>query len=108
MTRLSSTLMVSSTLVLAVAALISASCSTFSGPTVVGSGRAATDQRDVGDFSRVRVTTGIAATVIVGPDSSVTVTADDNLLVNVSTSVVAGRLTVEVQGNSLPKTPVSV
>ena len=50
------------------------------GPSVVGSGRVVAEQREVGSFTEVRVGDAIKATVIVGPDASVTVTADDNLL----------------------------
>ena len=78
------------------------------GPATVGSGRAVSEQRQVGSFSKVRVGTAIQATVLVGPDASVSVTADDNLLSSVSTDVTAGRLTVMIQGNSQPLTPVTV
>jgi hypothetical protein len=90
-----------------IVALLGPACSAF-GPTVVGSGNAKTEQRSVGDFTRVRVGTAINATVIGGPAISVSVTADDNLLANVRTDVTAGRLTVEIQGSTMPRTPVTV
>jgi hypothetical protein len=92
---------------LAIAALAVTSCSS-TGPTVVGSGNAQTDQRTVADFTRLSVSEAIKATVIVGPDVSVTVTTDDNVLANVSTNVLAGKLTVEMNGSVMPRTPVSV
>jgi hypothetical protein len=94
-------------IVLSVALLAVPACSALA-PTVVGSGNAKTEQRTVGDFTRVRVGTAISATVVVGPAVSVSVTADDNLLGNVKTDVTAGRLTVEIQGATMPRTPVTV
>ena len=85
-----------------------AACSIGSSPNIVGSGHAATDQRAVESFTKVRVNSAIAATVIVGSDISVTVTADDNILPQVTTNVTAGRLDVSLQGSLNIKTPVSV
>lgn len=97
------------TLALVVAtSLTLAGCSIASGPNIVGSGHAATDQRAVESFTKVRVNSAIAATVIVGPDISVVVTADDNILPQVVTNVTFGRLDVSLQGSLNIKTPVSV
>lgn len=97
------------TLLLAVAiSLAMAACSLAPAPNIVGSGHAATDQRAVESFTKVRVNSAIAATVIVGPDISVTVTADDNILPQVTTNVTAGRLDVSLQGSLTIETPVSV
>ena len=85
-----------------------AACSIGSSPNIVGSGHAATDQRAVESFTKVRVNSAIAATVIVGSDISVVVTADDNILPQVTTNVTAGRLDVSLQGSLNIKTPVSV
>lgn len=87
--------------------LLAAGCS-IGGAGQIGSGHAATESRVVDNFTTLRVGTAIAATVIVGPDVTVSVTADDNLLPNVSTSVTAGRLTVEMQGSNTPRTPVTI
>src|SRR4051794_27216500 len=91
----------------ALASLIASACSVVS-PGIVGSGSAVTESRTVDNFTSVRVGSAIEATVIVGPDVTLTVTADDNLLTSVKTSVVAGRLTVEMQGANSSTTPVVV
>jgi len=101
MTRLSTVL------VLLMAALIGASCN-VGVSTVVGSGNARTEQRTVDSFSKVRIGTAIRATIIVGPGTTVSVTADDNLLANVVTKVTLGKLDVSVQGSVTPRTPISV
>lgn len=98
---------VTSAILLIVVALIAPSCSTIA-PTVVGSGHVVAEQRQVGPFTRVRVGDAIKATVIVGTDVSVTVTADDNLLVDIATNATAGRLDVSMSGNAQPSTPVEV
>lgn len=92
---------------LAIAAVLVTSCSSI-GPQVVGSGNAKTEQRTVGDFTKVSVEEAIKATVMVGPDTSVSVTSDDNVLANVQTTVIAGKLSVSMQGSVLPRTPVTV
>jgi hypothetical protein len=95
-----------------VVALVAASCNGFGGfggfgPSTVGSGNAVTQQRTVGGFTDVRVGTAVKATIIVGSDTSVSVTADDNIVDHVQTNVVAGRLDVSINGSVMPKTPVS-
>src|SRR4051812_16731894 len=92
---------------LAAAAIVVTSCSAI-GPTVIGSGNVQTDQRSVDSFTRLSVAEAIKATVIVGPDVTVSVTTDDNVLANVSTTVVAGKLTVQMNGSVTPRTPVTV
>lgn len=91
-----------------VSMLLSSACSVASPVTIVGSGRPATEQRSVGSFSGVSVSAAIAATLIVGPDTTVSVTADDNLLPNVTTRVVAGRLDISMSGSTSTRTPVTV
>ena len=91
----------------AVISLVASACSVVS-PGIVGSGHAVTESRTVENFTSLRVGTAIEATVIVGPDVTLTVTADDNLLTSVKTSVVAGRLTIEMQGANSSKAPVTV
>lgn len=92
---------------LAVAALVAPACNAI-GPTVIGSGNPKTEQRSVGSFTKVRVEEAIQATVLVGPDISVSVTTDDNVLANVNTTVTAGRLSVSMQGSVTPRVPVTV
>lgn len=94
-------------LVLALLAINATSCTALT-DGVVGSGHAVTEQRDVGEFSRIEVGEAIRATVIVGPAVTLSVTADDNLLGSVETSVVAGRLKIGMNGPVSPRTPVEV
>ena len=94
-------------LVVVVVTVLATSCTTLTGATV-GSGHAATEQRDVDGFSRIEVGEAIRATVIVGPAATVSVTADDNLLGSVETMVIAGRLKIGMNGNVSPRTPVEV
>jgi hypothetical protein len=61
---------------------------------VNGSGNVKEETRNVGDFSAVGVEQGVSATISVGPRTSVTVSADDNLLPLVRTEVKNGRLMV--------------
>jgi hypothetical protein len=62
--------------------------------SVTGSGNVKEESRNVGDFSSVSVAQGIHATINVGGKTSVTVSADDNLLPLVRTEVKDGRLMV--------------
>ena len=94
-------------LVVAMLAVLATSCTALT-DGVVGSGHAVTEQRDVGEFSRIEVGEAIRATVIVGPAVTVSVTADDNLLGSVETSVVAGRLKIGMNGAVSPRTAVEV
>jgi hypothetical protein len=66
------------------------------------------EQRQVADFTRIRVATAIKATVIVGPGVTVQVTADDNLLDSVKTDVTAGRLDVRLSPGAQPSATVEV
>jgi len=96
-----------SVVALFVFALVAPACNTIA-PTVAGSGRLVADQREVANFTRIRVSTAIKATVIVGPDVSIQVTADDNLLGSVKTDVTAGRLDISLSPGAKPSTTVEV
>jgi len=61
---------------------------------VTGSGNIKEENRNVGDFSEVGIEQGLTATISVGAKTSVTVSADDNLLPLVRTEVKNGRLIV--------------
>lgn len=65
-----------------------------------GSGAPATQTRDVGDFARISVQSGIAATVQVGERSPLVIIGDDNLLGHVVTRVRNGELTVAFDGRA--------
>src|SRR5262249_44450978 len=59
-----------------------------------GSGKIKEENRTVGVFSEVGIEQGLTATIWVGAKTSVTVSADDNLLPLVRTEVKNGRLIV--------------
>jgi hypothetical protein len=82
-------------------------CSTIA-PPLVGSGRAQTEQRTVSDFTKASIDDAIVATIIVGPAVTIAVTADDNVLAKVTTTVVAGKLSVDIDGTAMSRTPVTV
>jgi hypothetical protein len=97
-------------LVLAVvlAALVSGCALAPMSTPVVGSGVLATEARQVAPFSTVRVASAVRATVTVGPTQSVSVTADDNILSHVVTSVSGSRLDIRVNGAVQQVTKVEV
>ena len=64
------------------------------GSTITGSGVTKEEKRQVDAFTKVDVSAAFEATIIVGPERSVTLNVDDNLLPLVETKVVDGRLEV--------------
>jgi Putative auto-transporter adhesin, head GIN domain len=77
--------------------------------TTKGSGTIKEETRQVGNFSGVSVSTGLRATVTIGPKTSVVVRGDDNLLPMIKVEVVNGRLTAEinsVSGGIHPTEPI--
>jgi Putative auto-transporter adhesin, head GIN domain len=83
-------------------------CNASIGPMVIGSGNSATEDRTVGGFHALNVQTAIRATVSIGSPQRVTVTADDNVLSMVSTTVSNGELKLAMQGSVTTRTPVQV
>jgi len=78
------------------------------GPAEIGSGTSKTEDRTVPAFSGVSAEATIIAEVTVGSPASVAVTADDNLLDNVQTSVAGSVLELRLTGNLSIRTPVRV
>ena len=64
---------------------------------VVGSGRFVTEARSAGGFTAVAIAAGGRAIVTVGAPDSLEITAEDNILPFIESSVVNGRLTVQVR-----------
>ena len=62
------------------------------GPSIVGSGVAKREARDVGPFSGVDVSATLEASVTIGAETSVTIEGDDNLVPLIKTEVRDGRL----------------
>jgi predicted small secreted protein len=79
-----------------------------SGPYVQGSGKAATESRALGSFHALAVANGMTVTVKLGAAPSAEVTADDNLLGMILTTVEDGTLTVSVDGSLTTHNPLRV
>ncbi len=79
-----------------------------SSSTVRGSGRAATEGRAVPPFTALDLAGTNAVVVRVGSPRSVAVTADDNLLDHVTTTVRSGRLVIGDAGSFTTRVPMRV
>jgi len=75
-----------------------------------GSGNIKEETRQVGTLSGISVGNGIQATATIGPNTSVVLRGDDNLLPMIQTEVVDGKLTVEVRsgGGISPTQPIKL
>ncbi|HEX4415252.1 MAG TPA: head GIN domain-containing protein [Lacipirellulaceae bacterium] len=82
--------------------------SSSSGPKLIGSGGAATAQREVEKFADISVSSAIKLDVNVGPEVEIAVTADDNILPHVITEVAGDRLKIYVDQNYKSKLGVKV
>jgi hypothetical protein len=78
-----------------------------SSPYVVGSGKVASDPRVVESFHAVSAAEGVRVEVAAGAPS-VVVTADENLLDHVVTTVADGVLSVDVSGSVQTRNPMTV
>jgi hypothetical protein len=67
----------------------------FGGSVERGSGRMATEQRDIGSFDRIESNIGAAIIVSIGATQSVSLTYDDNLIGYVTTKVRGRKLVIE-------------
>lgn len=95
-------------LCLVVAVLAAAGCVAVGIPTVVGSGVTATEDREVAGFTKVSASTGVDVTVTLGAEDAVEVTADDNVLPLVATTVEADTLRVRLTNSVQSRTPIKV
>ena len=82
--------------ILTVAALVILSACTG----VIGSGKAATDSREVTEFTRISVSNGLEIDVQVGQAPSVVVSGDDNILPVIVTTVDGDELKVATEPNT--------
>lgn len=78
------------------------------GDSTRGSGVAATDYRELAPFATVELAGANVVTVLVGPAQSVAVTADDNLVDLVTTTVRSGSLFIADHGSFTTETPMTV
>ncbi len=79
-----------------------------SGPYEQGSGTVATETRPLADFHAVSATRGVTVFVSTGDSPAATVSADDNLLAHVITTVSDGTLVVAIEGDIETHSPLSV
>ena len=77
-------------------------------PTVRGSGKTATEDRQLPAFHRVRASNGIEVVVAVTGTESATVEADHNLLPLIQTMVENGTLHITVTGSLSTRNPLRV
>lgn len=82
-----------------VAALLTMSSFVGCMNAVVGSGNKLAETRNVGDFSRVHIRGSASAEIRVGPEQTVVVETDDNLIDMVRTEVQNGKLTIHTEGS---------
>lgn len=74
-----------------------------------GSGNRVTEERKVADFSKIHISG--AYTLILKQDSAAStlkITADDNLMKDIETSVRNGRLEIDMKGNYCNSGPISI
>ncbi len=86
---------------LATALTASGGCFLFGGTT--GSGTEATEDRAVDDFTEIRASGVYRVEAAIGPETSVTIVADDNILPLIHTEVRNGRLRIDTDGSIRPK-----
>ncbi|AMR32126.1 hypothetical protein A0256_12180 [Mucilaginibacter sp. PAMC 26640] len=86
--------------------LLSSSCKRFR--RIHGSGNAATEKRTVVDFTRIDISGGFKVNIVQDSSSVVTVSADDNLLKYIKTSVEGGKLRLYTNRNLDSQTEMTV
>jgi hypothetical protein len=97
-------------LALAVAgAIVGAGCQTITITNgEVGSGKLKSEDRAVTSITEIQTTASVITRVTIGAPASLRVTADDNLLDNVSTRVSGTRLEIAIRGSVQTRNPVVV
>ena len=93
--------------VVAIGVLIGSAVRSTGSPTR-GSGVSVTDYRQLAPFSTVELGGANTVLIRVGPDQSVAVTADDNLVHHVTTTVRGGTLVIANSGAFTTNTPMTV
>jgi hypothetical protein len=100
-----------SVLAVLLSAMVVAGCDTFwsfDSNHVTGSGNAATHTREVESFTSIELAGVNDVTDRVGPEQSVRLSADDNLLDRITTDVTEGRLVIDDLGSFTTKSPMTV
>ena len=83
-------------------------CNKMRNPQVKGSGNETTQQRTIGDFSRLEVNGTYSVSVRCGSSPSLTLTGDDNLLPLVKTEIRNATLKIYSEQSLSSHTPVAV
>ena len=78
-----------------------------SAPYEQGSGKVATESREVPTFNAVTAAQGVRVAIGTGPQA-VTVSADDNLLTHLTTTVADGTLVIDIAGSIETRLPLKV
>jgi len=93
-----------------IAALLAVGCISVpgSGAAVVGQGPVVTEDRQVEPFTAVEIKNGIKLVLSIGPTTSVQVSAQQNLLPLVSTTVSNGKLTAQTTQSVVASGPLTV
>ena len=79
-----------------------------SGSPVTGSGQVITEDRPVGPFDEVESRNGLEIVISIGSPASVKVTAQQNIVPLISTTVADGKLTATLTGSVIGATPMTV
>ena len=77
-----------------------------SGPYTTGSGHVVTATRQLASFHAISVSDGMTVSISAGDAPAVDVTADDNLVPLISTTVRDGALTIRVDGSLTTRDPI--
>ena len=94
----------------AIVALLAVGCITVpgSGQAVVGQGPVITEDRQVEPFTTIETKNGIKLVLSIGPATSVQVSAQENLVPLVSTTVSNGKLTAQTTQSVVASGPLTV
>jgi hypothetical protein len=95
---------------LALASVLAVGCVNFigGGSTVTGSGPVVTENRTAGSFDKVESRNGINLVISIGSTPTVTVSAQQNIVPLVSTTIADGKLTASVNGSVISSSPITV
>jgi hypothetical protein len=78
------------------------------GPQIQGSGVLQSEERAVAEFSEINLSSAVELELAVGPPTSLTVTADDNILPHVVTDVSGGRLSIFINASTSSQKGVQI
>lgn len=91
---------------LSIAALLLNSCSGLD--CVSGSGNQVTQERNIGDFSRIETSGSFKIILKQDTSSNIRIVADDNIQKEIQTSIKGDRLVIDMDGNICDSGPVTI